>query len=73
MNRAQFEIYCEDPEITLNSINIDDVTDVKYNIKEKMILFEIEVEKLSLLAKISQSVLNKIQLVSDTIKKFKKD
>lgn len=71
MNKAKIEIICDNPEIIIESVQIDDTTEVKYKAECKKLIFEVETESLSLLSKITYSTINRIQLAMDTVEKFK--
>lgn len=72
MHRAKFEIECEEPEIVMKAVEIDDRSEVKYSFVPGMLIFEVECECLKSLMKISYSACNRIQLSIETTNKFKK-
>jgi hypothetical protein len=70
MHSAKFEILCEEPEIILKAVQIDDKSEVNYSYLPGKLIIEIENESLKSLMKISYSACNRIQLAIETYKTF---
>ena len=72
MHTAKFEIECEEPEIILKAVQIDDKSEVNYSFVPGKLIVDIKNDSLKSLMKISYSACNRIQLSIETYIKFRK-
>jgi hypothetical protein len=73
MHFSKFEIECDEPEIIMKAVQIDDKSEVQYSCSPGKLIFEVKNECLKSLMKISYSACNRIQLAIETTNKFRKE